>query len=118
MDKKEDTGISLIKKLSFEATGEELNDTEAKAINLDSIVHEFIEKLWNEYDTNKSGVLEEKQAKKLMMDIVLECMGEDAEEVTIGEEELDELFNECDHEKNGQISKTEFRTLLKEATGM
>ena len=64
MDKKEDTGISLIKKLSFEATGEELNDTEAKAINLDSVVHEFIEKLWNEYDTNKSGVLEEKQAKK------------------------------------------------------
>ena len=117
MKSKEDTGIMLIKKLSRDYANEEVDDQNAKSIG-DQVVSDFIDKLWNEYDTNRSGYLEEQQAKKLLMDILLECMGDDAEEATIGEEELDQLFKECDIDKSGNISKSEFRALLNEATGI
>ena len=83
---------------------------------MNQVATDFIDKLWNEYDTNRSGYLEEGQAKKLMMDIFVECSGD--QEVQIEDSELDELFQEFDLDRTGKISRQEFRVLLKEASGM
>ena len=83
---------------------------------MNQVAGDFIDKLWNEYDTNRSGYLEEAQAKKLMLDILAECSG--GQEVQVEDTDLDELFKEFDLDQTGKISRQEFRVLLKEASGM
>ena len=83
---------------------------------MNQVAGDFIDKLWNEYDTNRSGYLEEAQAKKLMLDILAECTG--GQEVQVEDTDLDELFKEFDLDQTGKISRQEFRVLLKEASGM
>ena len=61
---------------------------------MNQVAGDFIDKLWNEYDTNRSGYLEEAQAKKLMLDILAECNG--GQEVQVEDTDLDELFQEFD----------------------
>ena len=61
---------------------------------MNQVAGDFIDKLWNEYDTNRSGYLEEAQAKKLMLDILAECSG--GQEVQVEDTDLDELFKEFD----------------------
>ncbi|KAF0982334.1 hypothetical protein FDP41_011264 [Naegleria fowleri] len=97
--------LTVVKDLSLEKLQSGLSIEEA-------------EKLWNEADTNKDGILSEKEAKELLKDLNSSVMNkikqslQKLEEYLQSEELLKEWMSDCDENKDGKITKEEFMKVL------
>ena len=61
---------------------------------------EYIESIWDEYDTNKSGVLEKKQAMRFLDDMVSNYAISN-----LSASDLEDAFYELDTDSTSSITK-------------
>ena len=84
-------------------------------MNMDKILLECVEQIWNEYDKDKSGYLDKAECKDFIMSTVDEMEGipMPSAEGDGPEEEFEKCFSEVDRDGNGKISKEEMLGFIK-----
>ena len=95
--------------LDTELTDEMVDETEC-------LVQKFIDSTWRKYDVDDSGVLERSEAVVFIKEVFNECMGEEG--IALEDEDIEMLFEDIDDDGNGNISKDEFRKLIRDSTGL
>ena len=108
----------MMRKLSMKRGSLEIDEevTDEMIDETECLVQKFIDSTWGKYDKNQSGVLERGQAVEFIKEVFNECMGDDTIELT--DEDLQMLFEDIDDDGNGNISREEFRSLIRDSTGL
>ncbi len=67
---------------------------------------EIADKIFAQFDTDKSGTLDRKELKKIL-DVAVEGTGQ-----TVTEQDINDALKEIDTNNDGVVSKSEFTTLI------
>eukprot|EP01127_Copromyxa_protea_P016877 TRINITY_DN5099_c0_g1_i2.p1 TRINITY_DN5099_c0_g1~~TRINITY_DN5099_c0_g1_i2.p1 ORF type:complete len:125 (+),score=22.74 TRINITY_DN5099_c0_g1_i2:6-380(+) len=82
----------------------------------DQRMHDHVDKLWEKYDRDESGYLEEAEAQ-LFFKSVWNWLDSEGVELVPGAS-YEKWWNEFDRNKDGKLSKDEFKAVIRKALAM
>ena len=85
---------------------------------MDDVIKKCIDDIWDQYDTNQSGVLEKDQAKRFVKCTLTEFVGSAEINEVWNEAVFESTFKDFDIEENNQISKSEMMHFIKKVADM
>ena len=85
----------------------------AEAAQIDSIIQEAVNQIWDQFDKDKSGALDKEETKKFVQD-TLGNLGSGDE---FSDEAFDEVFATFDKDGSGTVEKSEMVVFVKQLLG-
>eukprot|EP00347_Sterkiella_histriomuscorum_P010822 403374794 len=85
----------------------------AEEEEINEALEECLNDIWDNYDADRNGTLEFKEAKKFLKDVMKESGME-----KISTAELKKAFDDFDTDGSGAISKDEMKVLIRMLTGI
>jgi Ca2+-binding EF-hand superfamily protein len=104
-------GATRIKK----SGGIKLFALKKKGQDINEVLRQCIDDIWNEYDTDGSGVLEKPEAK-LFVTGILKSLG--INNGLFSDADFETCYRDTDTDGNGVISKDEMRDFIKNVAGL
>ena len=83
--------------------------------DLDMIVAQCVDEIWQVFDDDNSGQLDKEEAMKFIK-VTLQGLQEDGGQLT--NEELEACFQEFDEDQSGTIERNEMTSFIKKVAGL